>query len=77
MATKGIPKANAPKNPKWNIFYVFAEFPGAKQATKEMKAAADKFVRDHNRISKKYESTGISDTASRDGIVRYIIQKMY
>jgi len=64
------------KNPSWNIFSVYTELPRAKQATAEMKALCDKFAMDFARVSKKFRSEGLDDSASRDMGMRYVIEKI-
>jgi hypothetical protein len=64
------------KNPVWNIFYVYAEMPRAKQATVEMKALCDRFAMDFARVSKKFRSEGLDDSASRETAIRYVVEKI-
>ena len=64
------------KNPAWNIFYVYTEMPRAKQATAEMKALCDRFTMDFARVSKKFLSEGLDDSASRETAIRYVSEKL-
>lgn len=63
------------KSPAWDIFDLFDEMPQSKQATIEMKALCDKFYADYYKLSGKYSKVGLADSASRDMILRYIIEK--
>jgi hypothetical protein len=60
----------------WDIFDVFDGAPRAKQATAEMKALCDKFVMDYNHTAHKYMKEGLADSASREMVIRYILEKL-
>jgi hypothetical protein len=60
-----------------NIFDLYHDHPLAPKATKEMKAAVQRFATDVARINKKYVKTGIDDTASRDVLIDYVILKAF
>lgn len=77
----GIPKLTLMhwpfyNNPVWDQFSVFYEKPGAKKASAELRRACDEFIETHNKIGKKYPQTGTGDSASRDLIVQYIMDRL-
>jgi hypothetical protein len=63
-------------SPAWDIFDVFVEMPRSKQATDEMKALCDKFVADYTRMANRYTKEGLSDSASREMVIRYVLEKI-
>jgi hypothetical protein len=74
MVIKAVPR-NYTK-PTWDIFDTFTDMPKAKQANIEMKALCDKFASDYTRLSNKYSKEGLADSASRDMVVRYVLEKL-
>lgn len=64
------------KRPSWDIFSTYSDSPRSQQANIEMKALCDKFVMDFNRVSNKYTKEGLSDSASREMVLRYILEKI-
>ena len=60
----------------WNIFDVYPDMPRSKQATIEMKALCDRFGSDYTRLANKYSKEGLSDSASRDMTIRYLLEKL-
>lgn len=65
------------KNPKWNIFDLFSEYPNAKKGNLELKKVCDNFLREHERIAKKYQNEGASDSAVREIVIDYIRKNIY
>jgi hypothetical protein len=65
------------KGQKWNIFDAYEDDIHSKQATIEMKRLCDKFIADHSRLARKYQHTGIYDSAARDMIHKYIITHLH
>lgn len=79
-----MPKKTYPfaKSPKWNIFDTYNDSDTYKkkirseQANIEMKNLCDRFIMDFTKISNKYSNIGLSDSASRDMVLRYLLEKI-
>ena len=62
--------------PVWDQFDLFHKKPTSKKANSELRRACDEFIETHNRVGKKYPQTGAGDSASRDMIIRYIMDRL-